>query len=105
MRAGLLRHKLIIERPVDARGELGEALIEWHPYPAVWGSVEPLSGRELMRYDRTMGELSHRITIRYLPALTTKMRIRFGERLFGITSIINKEERNISLEIMCQEKV
>jgi SPP1 family predicted phage head-tail adaptor len=52
---------------------------------------------------QTTSEISHKIRIRYLASVTPKLRIKFGTRYFDIVSVINPDERNEYLEMMCRE--
>jgi SPP1 family predicted phage head-tail adaptor len=107
MRAGSLRHRITIRRLVDGQDdEFGSATLT----PTVFAdrvpaSVEPLTGKELINADRTEAGVSHRVRIRYMPGIVPKMQVVFNERILNIVSVINKEERNIELELMCLEKV
>jgi SPP1 family predicted phage head-tail adaptor len=74
-------------------------------YKTVFGSVEPLSGRELFNAQTISAETTTRFRIRFIPGITKKMRLAFKDRIFNIEAIINAEERNAALEIMCAEGV
>jgi len=106
MQAGALNKRLDFETPntvADTFGEETEA-----PYTlvaSVWGSIEPLSGNELLRAQQTQAEVTHRVRIRYRTGITPKLRIAYADRYFNILSVINRGERNRELEIMCKELV
>jgi SPP1 family predicted phage head-tail adaptor len=106
MQAGRLRHRLVFETPATTEDTFGEVVDA--PYAAVatvWGSVEPLSGREQLWAQQVQAEITHKVRVRYSNLVTPECRIRFGTRYFNILSIINREERNRELEIMCKELV
>ena len=71
----------------------------------VWASVEPTRGREYQEAQRIRPELTYKITTRYHKEVTPDMFIKFKDRFFDITSIINVKERNEMLEIICIEKI
>lgn len=104
MRAGLLRHRLRIEEAVDvinANGD-GQPVKAWNVLGTVWGSVEPLTGRELFSAQQVSARTTHKITLR-ARSISPKHRLIYGQRIFHLTSIANKSERDISLEIMAEE--
>lgn len=71
-------------------------------------SVEPLRGREFFAVEETQSEVSHRVMIRYsttVAVLKPKDRVLLGTRAFDIQSVINREERNRWLELMCVERI
>ena len=45
------------------------------------------------------------MTMRYLPGLSPRMRLRDGNRLLNILRVINKDERNVEHELLCREVV
>ncbi len=105
---GALRHHLTIEaeRPVaDTGGGQGDPWANPLTVAAVWGRVEPLSGNERLRALQLEDSVSHRVTIRYRDGVTARMRVVFGNRVFNIRAVINPEERNRFLELLCEEGV
>jgi SPP1 family predicted phage head-tail adaptor len=69
--------------------------------------IFPLSGRELitLRGDLQTSEISHRIVLRYTKGISSDMRIKFGARIFEMTSApVNSKERDDELLIFVKEK-
>jgi len=50
-------------------------------------------------------EVTGKISIRYLAGITPKMRVKHGNRIFDIVSMINPEERNRELQLMVKERI
>lgn len=75
----------------------------WKNVATVRASVEPLQGREYFSGPFQIGENIVRIRIRYLEGITRKMRIRYGNRLFDIYSVIDGMESHRELQLMCKE--
>lgn len=75
----------------------------WKNVATVRASVEPLQGREYFSGPFQIGENIIRIRIRYLEGITRKMRIRYGNRLFDIYSVIDGMESHRELQLMCKE--
>jgi SPP1 family predicted phage head-tail adaptor len=65
--------------------------------------VEPLQGRELWTAKQVVAEVTHRIRFRHLSGVVPTQRVVFGSRTFEILSVINPEERNRELELLCKE--
>ncbi len=103
--AGNLRHQITIEQVVEGRDSFNAVTEEWVPIVTLWASVEPIRGREFFEAQRVNAEISHRIKVRYYPGITSKMRARFGERIFRIEAALNIEERNREIHLMCVEAV
>jgi len=106
MNIGRLRHLVSLqEYKTIGRNELNQPIMGWGEFATVWASVEPISGREFWAGHQVQAEVTHRIRMRYLPGVRPTMKVFFGEREFEIESIINWQERNIDLQLMCKEKV
>lgn len=104
MNVGKMRHRITFQRLSDNKDSLGAYGDGWEDVVTTWAQISPVSGRE---YFTQMREslVSHKIYCRYRPGITPKMRIMFGERIFRIISVLNWEERNEGLTIMCEELV
>ncbi len=105
---GALRHRLALEaeRPAgDGGGGQGDPWADPVAVATVWGRVEPLRGGERLRALQLEERVTHRVTIRHRPGVTPAMRVRFGARLFNIRAVINRDERDRFLELLCEEGV
>ncbi len=103
MKVGMLRHRIVIQENRVSRDSFGAEISEWIQFAVVWAEVSPISGREYVSFKQINAEITTKITIRYLAGVTTEMRVLFKDRVFEIDSVINPEERNISLFLMCKE--
>jgi SPP1 family predicted phage head-tail adaptor len=70
-----------------------------------WASVKPLTGKALEYGKQIKEQVTHEIRLRYFPALTPDNLLLFGTRVFEILSVINVDERNEELIVMCSEEV
>ncbi len=70
----------------------------------VYAKIEALSGRELYKSQQIVGEISHRVTIRYRDGLLNRMIIRFRGRNFQIQAIQDPDEKQVELRILCVER-
>lgn len=102
---GNLRHRITLQKPVIVKDSIGQENEEWQDVATVWASVEPLSGKEYFNAKQTNSEVSTKITIRHLLGVTSRMRVSFQKHTYNILSVINFEERNIYLQLLCSEKV
>jgi SPP1 family predicted phage head-tail adaptor len=107
MLAGRLRKRITIQQPTVVRGASGEAQESWSTFATVWARVAPYEQRNrtvegLQAASITNTQL-HVVTLRYLPGLTTAMRVLFGTRILQVTEIVNLEERNREMHVLCIE--
>jgi SPP1 family predicted phage head-tail adaptor len=105
MRGGSLRHRIVVERPVEAQAADGSIVTTWETFATAWASIEPLVGREYFAQQREQATVSHKIRMRYLPGITHKIRLVWGSRAFEIESVLNVAERNRELVLMANETV
>jgi len=103
MRAGLLRHQVTIQTRTDIRDGKGTAVETWSDVTTVWGSIEPLQGKEYYDAHRENADITHRARIRYRPGVTRENRLLYGSRIFDIEAVLNPDERNRELTLLCRE--
>lgn len=103
MRAGKLRHRITIQQVAETQDETGALVSDWSTFAEVWGSVEPLRGRELFMAHEQQARMDVRIRLRYLAGITAKMRVLFGSHTYQIVSVINPEMRNREMQLMVWE--
>lgn len=105
MIAGKLRHRVTIQRMTETQNDYGETTQTWSDFAVSDASISPLSGREAFQAMQMQADVTHKVVTRYVAGVTPRMRLTFGERLFNIESVINSEERNIQLELLCKESL
>jgi len=105
MRAGQLRHLIIIQKPTTTKGSMGEELITYvDEIKNVPAAIEPLTGGEYLAAKQIQEEVTTRIRIRYFSnSIDSAWRIKWGDRIYKIASIINVGEMNKEIMFMCEE--
>lgn len=103
VRIGDLRHRLAIRSGTPSQGNTGEVTYSWSTDSTVWGSLTPLSGKELESARQIFEEVTYKAIIRYNSSITTENRILFDSRTFEIITIMNQEEKNIYQVLMLKE--
>ena len=109
--AGKYRHIVTFQRLRDTQNLYGETSTNieenWEDAFTARVGVFPISGREALGLDANvkLGEISHRIVLRYTMGVESNMRIKFGTRIFDIISPpVNNYERNDELLLFCKER-
>lgn len=102
VRAGQLRKRITIQNTTASQDAYGAEAITWENF-AVHRAAEvtPLSGREFFDAQQTQGSIEVRFKIRYIKGITSKMRILYNGEGYDIQSVINLNERNRELQILC----
>jgi len=83
--AGELRHLITIEQPTTEIRPDGSAVVTWSALARRYASITPVGGEERYQAATVKASLTHHVKIRRLDGLTSKMRIRYGSRLFYLT--------------------
>jgi len=105
MRSGERRFRVSILAPPVSANEYGQP----DSYTEIAerdAAIYPVRGAERWQALKDQSETTHRVNIRYdalLAAVAPEYRIRFKGRVFEITSILNVDELNRELQMMCKE--
>lgn len=76
IQAGVLRHVITIQRPVQTQDETGQMSTEYETVLCnVRAAIVPLSGREYVAARQVAAEVSTRITVRYYAEIDATCRI------------------------------
>lgn len=102
MRAGMLRHRVTLQRFQQGQDAYGGPVETWEDVATVWASLEAVSGREFFASQQVQSEVTHKVTIRFRPGVAADMRIVYGGRVFGIVAPL-PDNRGTRLVLMCRE--
>ncbi|MDZ7370255.1 MAG: phage head closure protein [candidate division KSB1 bacterium] len=105
MNPGLFRHRITIQQKTKVQNEYGEEMADWVDVAIVWANVNPISGREFFAAEAVSSEVTHKIHMRYRSGITPDMRIKFKERYFQIVAVMNLQEKNVELQLLCKELI
>jgi SPP1 family predicted phage head-tail adaptor len=101
---GELRHRLVIEAPVETPDGAGGVSRAWSALATVWAAIEPVDVNERVVADRDIGVLTHKITLRHRDDLDLNHRFRLGGRTFAIRAWRDPDERGEFLECLVAEE-
>jgi SPP1 family predicted phage head-tail adaptor len=99
-----MKHRILFQsltRTEDGQGGFTE---EWEDGDYVSAEVTPLKAWEQMRAQQLDSKLTHKILIRYRSDITDEMRLFHRGRIYGIKEVLNLEEANRYLQLMCMEE-
>lgn len=105
MRAGKLRHRLKLQSPGTGKNDYNEPVESWPDVATVWGSVEPLNGREYFQAMQYNPEITHQIKIRYRTGLKPNMRFNIGSQVFEILYYFRPENRKREIHCWVKERI
>jgi len=102
---GKLNRRLVLEAPVESADGAGGVTQSFETAATLWAQVLPVSARASLDADHAGAAISHRIVIRHRGGLTTRHRLREGERVYRIVSLREQDDTRRFIEIAAQERV
>lgn len=105
MEIGKLRHRLDLQTFTETRDSHGGVTRDFSTFATVWGSVDPLSGKELLDGMQMESQVTHRVRIRQRTDIKPKDRLLHRTRLFEILSILDIREKTEEQILMCTEVI
>lgn len=104
MRVSDLDKIINIEAPTRTPDNMGGFTVTFPTkYSGIYAAIWPISAKEQSQADQTTMMVTHRIRIRYKAVMRAGWRVKYGNRYFNIVSIINPNEANKMLDMLCVE--
>jgi len=103
MRAARLRHRIELQSPAYAKDAVGQDIITYTTADTVWGSIEPLRGKEFIERGIDSSKITAKIVLRYYSGLNTKWRIKHDSDYFDILNIIDIDKRHRQIELLVKQ--
>lgn len=89
MRPQRLRHRIDIDKRELVQDPMGGETLTWVPFATgIPAEVAPLSAREFLSANQVHGEVTARITIRWMDGLDATMRVRHGSMVYNIAGVL-----------------
>ena len=108
MQSGRLNKRVIIYQLVTgspAADEFGQPNTSWEELDTIWGSVEPLNGREFWAQQQVQSEITGKIRIRYRDDISAGMKAVYNSKTYMILNVIDPLEEHKELQLMVSEGV
>lgn len=106
--AGRYNTKVVIEKPTDSVGDIGDSQLTWDSYCDRWAAIDATNGREYQQAMTIIADLAAIVRLRYdtlTRDITPRMRIKRGSRIWNIASVTNNGEQNREMVLYCTEVV
>lgn len=100
---GKLNKRITFLKLAEKEDDMGQTKTEWGQYRSVWATVKPFKSSESGFMGKLKPDVTHRFYVRYRNDISPDMRIKYGNRTFEISGIIDMDEQHRLLEIQAQE--
>lgn len=105
MKAGRLRHRVMLEKPERVRDALGQPVIKWLLVAPLWAEINAVSGRELLSAGAEQGELTVRIWLRYRDDIKEDWRVIHDGIVYTLGAPPIPDAKKTRLELLCNSGV
>lgn len=107
MRAGKLRHRIVITEPIEAQDAYGEPVKTWHPIPdgECWAEKRDLSGRELFQAQQLNSRIETEFRLRHREDVDARMSIEYRGAYWHIESIQDPDGTREEVLLLCSRSV
>jgi len=100
---GVLRNRISIQSYKEVQDSTFQNNPVWTTLQTVWAKIETPKGRSYFNGQQTDEKITHRITIRYQPNITSELWLLMESRRFRIRMVKILNERNRFLIMDCEE--
>lgn len=112
MKPGQYNQRVTLQRRIEERNSIGEAVITYQDAMQAWASVEPLNGRELFSAQQTQSEVSTRIRLHWQRGITERMRVVHvtsyalpaTQDVYDILSVLDIRSAHRELQLLCARR-
>jgi head-tail adaptor len=105
MRAGELRHRVTILRPIYRENAAGErSVYVWNDIGTAFVGFRTASAKEVLANGEVIESGTVVAVARFIPGVTSECQIQFGARRFAIDGIVNEGERDRSMLLILKEQ-
>ena len=101
--AGSYRHPITFQKQAETENDYGEKVPTWDDFITVKAGIYPVSGKDYISAVEINSEITHKINLRYVPGISADMRVKFGTRIFTVIAVLNFQERDKELQLVCKE--
>lgn len=100
---GRLRHRVQIQSYSEVQDSTHGTIKTWTTLYTVFAEIVPVKGYTTFDTQQINEAVTHKITIRWQPYITSELWLLKDSRRFRIRNIRNLLERNRFLEMLCEE--
>lgn len=107
MKAGPLRHRVMLQEPVKSQDpETGAIIDSWDDVKSIWAEVTPVSARDFVAAQAYQNQITSRIKIRYRTGISDKHRILFRGNIYNIEGVLPDPDSGLEyLTLPCSSGV
>ena len=98
-----LKKRFTVQSPSRVPDGQGGFTETWVDVTSVWCSIDPVKSYERYQAMQLAVPVSHKIVMRYTPAVDETCRLKYGVRVFSVKEVLNQNEADRFLTIKAIE--
>ena len=102
---GKLRYRVDLQSGTESSDGAGGCTVAHKTIAQIYADIRPSGGSEQYRQGKIQEKVTHKIFIRFREEIDSSWRIQYEGRTFQIKNIINVQERDRFLQLLCEEGV
>lgn len=102
MRAGPMRHSVLLQQYSETQDETGQPVAAWEDLDTVWADVRFPGGLEAVKSDVPVNVTRASIRIRYRTGIGATMRAIYDGRTYDIVSVLPDTTARRYLDLVAQ---
>jgi|TARA_R110000796_G_C14477820_1_gene426338 SPP1 family predicted phage head-tail adaptor len=102
---GKMRYRVKVENATNTRDAGGGLSQAYTVASFVYANIKPTSANSTYRQGIVLEKVTHEVTMRYMTNISTNSRVSYGSRNFNVRGIVNVDERDRFLKLLCEEGV
>jgi SPP1 family predicted phage head-tail adaptor len=103
MKISRLRHRIQLQKYAEIQDNNTGTIKTWTTFATVFADIEPVKGYVTFDTQQIDETVTHKITIRFYPAITSENWILMNSRRFRIRNVVNMLEKNRFMVLLCEE--
>jgi SPP1 family predicted phage head-tail adaptor len=105
MQPGKLRFMVEIQKPNYVKTQEFETSMNWVKFACAWADIRAITGREWYQSQQAKANISHIVKIRFMPGITPRHRVLWGDRILNITQVVPDSTGSKWVVLRCEEDV
>jgi hypothetical protein len=101
--SGLMRERVLLQKPATNRTGTGSANLEWEDVAEVWAAIRGLSSREVLQAMQANSIATHEVKIRFYSGIAATWRIVWRGRVMEFAGAPIEREVRSQHVILCKE--
>jgi SPP1 family predicted phage head-tail adaptor len=96
--------KVTLQRRTVTRDGHGQPIETWADQGLIWISLRPLTAREIEMNAERHEQVTHEAKARAPLQIDAKDRLKYGDRIFEVASVIDRDEEGVEIVMTLVER-